>query len=64
MTDRLVPHWRQHAVLHVVGVSGAARRVSRAGQASPIRSRREPPGPPRRHDDRRWETDARGWTHG
>ncbi|MGW0505447.1 hypothetical protein [Micromonospora sp. NPDC003241] len=61
MTARVVPHWRRDAVLRVVGASGQARRALRAG-SSPVRPRGGPVGPPRRHDDRRWETDLRGWT--
>ncbi|PZG21930.1 hypothetical protein C1I95_06445 [Micromonospora craterilacus] len=64
MTARVVAHRRHNAIVHVVGASGQARRVPRAGRASPIRPRRGPAGPPRRHDDRRWETDLRGWTDG
>ncbi|MBX7266708.1 hypothetical protein KIF24_12120 [Micromonospora sp. Llam7] len=64
MTAGVLPHRRREVVLHVVGSIDRARRVPRAGQGSPIRSRRDPLGPPRRHDDRRWETDLRGWTDG
>ncbi|RIV41634.1 hypothetical protein D2L64_01360 [Micromonospora radicis] len=64
MAVRVVPHRRRDAVLHVVGASGRARRARRLGWGSPIRPRRGPAGPPRRHDDRRWETDLRGWTDG
>ncbi|RFS44595.1 hypothetical protein [Micromonospora craniellae] len=64
MTARVVPRWRRDAVLRVVGASGQVRRAPRAGRSSPVRPRRGPVGPPRRHDDRRWETDLRGWTDG
>ncbi|TBL27103.1 hypothetical protein EYA84_29975 [Verrucosispora sp. SN26_14.1] len=61
MTAQVVRQRRQGAVLRVVGASGQVRRVPRTG-SSPVRSRSGPTGPPRRHDDRRWETDLRGWT--
>ncbi|MFF5056416.1 hypothetical protein ACFY1S_24860 [Micromonospora sp. NPDC000663] len=56
MTDR-----RRGAVLHVVGAADDARR---APQRSPVRARRGPVGPPRRDDDRRWETTERRSTDG
>ncbi|TCB94272.1 hypothetical protein E0H26_21525 [Micromonospora zingiberis] len=64
MAMTVVLHRRREGVLHVVGARDQARRAPRVGRASPIRSRRGPVGPPGRHDDRRWETDLRGWTDG
>ncbi|MDO3705874.1 hypothetical protein Q3W71_29810 [Micromonospora sp. C28SCA-DRY-2] len=64
MTVRVVPDRRRGAVLHVVGSSGDSRPVPRAGRVSPTRQPRGPVGPPRRDDDRRWETDVRGWRDG
>ncbi|PZF86915.1 hypothetical protein C1I93_27160 [Micromonospora endophytica] len=64
MTARMSPRRRPGGVLRVVGAADPARRAPRAGGAGPIRPRRGRVGPPRRHDDRRWETDVRGWTDG
>ncbi|PMR57964.1 hypothetical protein C1A38_27205 [Verrucosispora sp. ts21] len=64
MAMTVVLHRRRDAVLRVVGDRDQARRAPRFGRASPIRPRPGPTGPPRRHDDRRWETDLRGWTDG
>ncbi|MTK02474.1 hypothetical protein FF096_10635 [Micromonospora sp. CP22] len=64
MTAGQVARRRGSAVLHVVGASMQSRRAPRIGWASPIRRRRGPVGPPRRHDDRRWQTDQWGWTDG
>ncbi|MCZ7437945.1 hypothetical protein O7598_16165 [Micromonospora sp. WMMC241] len=61
MTVRVVADRRRGGVLHVVGNSEAPReRGARPGRFSPTRLWRGPSGPPRRADDRRWETDARG----
>ncbi|NJP34580.1 hypothetical protein HCJ94_22010 [Micromonospora sp. HSS6-12] len=64
MTTRVVADRRRGGVLHVVGATGDSRRPPRAGRASPLRQWRGPAGPPRRDDDRRWETDVRGWRDG
>ncbi|MFG1889310.1 hypothetical protein ACGFIR_15755 [Micromonospora sp. NPDC049051] len=64
MTVRVVPGRRPGAVLHVVGTSAAARGVPRPARVGPTRQPRGPVGPPRRDDDRRWETDVRGWNDG
>ncbi|MEW2430788.1 hypothetical protein AB0877_22490 [Micromonospora sp. NPDC047644] len=62
MTVRVVTDRRRGAVLHVVGT--AADNARRAPQGSPVRARRGPVGPPRRADDRRWDTTERGSTDG
>ncbi|MET7866213.1 hypothetical protein ACWEOS_24430 [Micromonospora taraxaci] len=61
MTVRVVTDRRRGAVLHVVGTADNNRR---APQGSPVRARRGPVGPPRRADDRRWDTSERGSTDG
>ncbi|MEV7328331.1 hypothetical protein [Micromonospora sp. NPDC093244] len=61
MTVRVVTDRRRGAVLHVVGAADDARR---APQRSPVRARRGPVGPPRRDDDRRWESTERRSTNG
>ncbi|MFC5924966.1 hypothetical protein [Micromonospora vulcania] len=63
MTVRLVADRRRGAVLHVVGTADDARRAAQGGP-SPVRARRGPVGPPRRDDERRWETPERGSTDG
>ncbi|NHO81051.1 hypothetical protein DQE82_22460 [Micromonospora sp. LHW51205] len=60
MTVRVVADRRRGGVLHVVGSSEAPRRAERPGWFRPTRLWRGPSGPPRRAEDRRWETDARG----
>ncbi|SCL28421.1 hypothetical protein GA0070624_3690 [Micromonospora rhizosphaerae] len=64
MTVRVVADRRRGRVLHVVGKSDGARRGEQPGRFSPTRQWRGPSGPPGRTDDRRWETDVRGWTDG
>ncbi|WP_433393497.1 hypothetical protein [Micromonospora sp. KLBMP9576] len=61
MTVRVVPGRR---VLHVVGSAAGARRAPRPVRVGVTRQPRGPVGPPRRDDDRRWETDVRGWGDG
>lgn len=60
MTVRVVADRRRGGVLHVIGGSEAPRRGERPGRFSPTRLWRGPSGPPRRAEDRRWETEARG----
>ncbi|SBV26160.1 hypothetical protein GA0070620_1645 [Micromonospora krabiensis] len=64
MTARVVADPRRGAVLRVVGANDGSRRGERAGRRSPVRARGGPAGPPRRDDDRRWETQDRGWENG
>ncbi|MDH6461814.1 hypothetical protein M2302_001989 [Micromonospora sp. A200] len=65
MAVRVVTDRRRGGVLHVVGTTdGTTRRGERPGRIRPTRLWRGPSGPPRRDDDRRWESDARGWTDG
>ncbi|MFG1677625.1 hypothetical protein [Micromonospora sp. NPDC049282] len=58
MTVRVVADRRRGGVLHVIGNAEVPRE--RPGRFSPTRLWRGPSGPPRRADDRRWGTDARG----
>ncbi|SCG75114.1 hypothetical protein GA0070614_5607 [Micromonospora coxensis] len=66
MGVRVVTDPRRGAVLHVVGSGGGSspRRPARADRTSPVRQERGPSGPPRRDDDRRWESETRGWRDG
>ncbi|TDB79988.1 hypothetical protein E1182_10635 [Micromonospora sp. KC721] len=64
MAVRVVADPRRSVVLHVVGTGGGARRPTRTDRFSPVQHRRGPSGPPRRDDDRGWETETWGWRDG
>ncbi|RKN48633.1 hypothetical protein [Micromonospora endolithica] len=64
MTVRMVPDRRRGAVLHVVGGTGDGRRTPRGAPVAPTRQWRGPSGPPRRADDRPWQTEVRGYRDG